>query len=56
MESGSEADVLDGSIERHCFRADYPMPPYGIALNAATLPNLTLRRGIMQGAGHEGGD
>ncbi len=48
MESGSEADVLDGSIERHCFRADYPMPPYGIALNAATLPNLTLRRGIMQ--------
>lgn len=30
------------------YDAEYPMPPYGIALNARTLPNLNLRRGLLQ--------
>ncbi len=37
-----------GGIVAHRFRADYPMPPYGIALNAARLADPVLRRGIMQ--------
>ncbi len=44
---GAEA-VEQGRIIRHEFRADYPMPPYGIALNAARLPDEALRRGIVQ--------
>lgn len=40
-------DVHQGRIERHTFKADYPMPPYGIALNALRLPDLELRRGIL---------
>lgn len=34
------------SIQRHIFHADYPLPPYGIALNAKTIPHQ-LRRGLM---------
>lgn len=30
------------------YDAEYPMPPYGIALNARTLPDLNLRRGLLQ--------
>ncbi len=30
------------------YDAEYPMPPYGIALNAHTLPDLNLRRGLLQ--------
>lgn len=29
------------------FRADYPVPPYGIALNAEALPSVELRRGLL---------
>lgn len=29
------------------FRAEYPMPPYGIALNAEALPSAELRRGLL---------
>ncbi len=42
------AAVEQGHIIPHEFKADYPMPPYGIALNASRLPNIDLRRGIMQ--------
>lgn len=31
----------------HVFHSDYPMPPYGIVLNARTLPCPHLRRGLM---------
>lgn len=34
-------------LQRHVFHAEYPMPPYGIALNARTLPCPHLRRGLM---------
>ncbi len=37
-----------GQIEKRVFKSDYPMPPYGIYLNCATLPELKLRQGIMQ--------
>ena len=30
------------------YDAEYPMPPYGIALNSRTLPDLNLRRGLLQ--------
>ena len=30
------------------YDAEYPMPPYGIAINARTLPELNLRRGLLQ--------
>lgn len=39
--------VWKGQIEKRIFKADYPMPPYGIYLNCATLPELKLRQGIM---------
>ncbi len=42
------AAVGQGHIIPHQFAADYPMPPYGIALNAARIPDIHLRRGIMQ--------
>ncbi len=29
------------------YDAEYPLPPYGIALNAATLPHRELRRGLL---------
>lgn len=35
-------------VQKHRFDADYPMPPYGIALNACTLSDPVLRRGVMQ--------
>ncbi len=38
----------DGRIALHCLRLQCPMPPYGIALNAQALPEVELRRGIMQ--------
>lgn len=40
-------DVAAGRIERHTFRANYPMPPYGIALNAKRLADPELRRGLL---------
>ncbi len=40
--------VWKGQIEKRIFKADYPMPPYGIYLNCATLPELGLRLGIMK--------
>ncbi len=42
------AAVEQGYIIPHRFSADYPMPPYGIALNAAALPDIHLRQGVMQ--------
>ncbi len=42
------AAVEQGRIHACRFTADYPMPPYGIALNAARIPDLNLRRGVMQ--------
>ncbi len=44
---GAEA-VEQGQLIPHRFAADYPMPPYGIALNAAALPDIHLRQGVMQ--------
>ncbi len=38
----------DGRILLHSLRIEQPMPPYGIALNAATLPDINLRRGLLQ--------
>lgn len=36
--------------ERRCcfsrFRLHHPLPPYGIAINARTIPNTTIRRGL----------
>ncbi len=43
-----EKAVEQGRIQRHNFCADYPMPSYGIALNAERLADLALRRGVMQ--------
>lgn len=40
-------DVREGRIERHTFLADYPLPPYGIYLNSAQIPDINIRRGIM---------
>ncbi len=40
--------VEQGLIIPRQFRADYPMPPYGVAVNAARVDDLNLRRGIMQ--------
>ncbi len=36
------------SLPTLVYDAEYPMPPYGIALNARTLPNRDLRRGLLQ--------
>ncbi len=44
---GSDA-VEQGHIELHNFAADYPMPPYGVAVNTARVGELALRRGLMQ--------
>lgn len=41
------ADQMDNRIIRHRFELSYPMPPYGLALNAQTLHELELRKGIM---------
>ena len=37
----------DTRIVQRRFTLHYPMPPYGIALNAQTLPDINLRRGLM---------
>lgn len=39
--------AADARIERHVFEAEYPVPPYGIALNTQTLPQAELRRGLL---------
>ncbi len=41
------AAVEQGRLLRHEFAAEQPMPPYGIALNAARLPDIQLRRGVL---------
>ncbi|MBR1982625.1 MAG: hypothetical protein IKA23_07735 [Akkermansia sp.] len=35
------------SLQHLEYDAEYPLPPYGIALNASTLPDLELRRGLL---------
>ncbi len=42
------AAVEQGRIIPHTFEADYPMPPYGVAVNTQRVNNLELRRGLMQ--------
>lgn len=42
-----ESERADG-IYQFKAEANTPLPPYGIAFNASTLPNLQLRRGLMQ--------
>lgn len=37
-----------GGLIRRVYDAEYPLPPYGIALNARTLPDAELRRGLLQ--------
>lgn len=37
----------DANIAQHRIDLMYPMPPYGIALNAAALPDIQLRQGVM---------
>ncbi len=44
----AEPAVEQGKLIPHVFRAEYPMPAYGVALNAARLPDLRLRCGVMQ--------
>lgn len=34
-------------LHRTVYDAEYPLPPYGIALNTRTLPRLELRRGLL---------
>lgn len=34
-------------LRRTVYDAEYPMPPYGIALNTRTLPDIELRRGLL---------
>lgn len=34
-------------LHRTVYDAEYPLPPYGIALNTRTLPQLELRRGLL---------
>lgn len=43
LENGHASD-----IEQHRFKAELPLPPYGIALNATNLPNTELRKGLLQ--------
>lgn len=35
-------------LRRTSYDAEYPLPPYGIALNTRTLPDAELRRGLLQ--------
>lgn len=37
----------DERIVQQRFEVLHPMPPYGIALNAETLPNINLRQGLL---------
>lgn len=41
-------EVADGRICLLRFCPESPLPPYGIALNAAALPAVELRRGLVQ--------
>ena len=41
------AEPAEGLI-RCVYDAEYPLPPYGIALNTRTLPDMELRRGLLQ--------
>lgn len=41
------AEPAEGLI-RCVYDAEYPLPPYGIALNTRTLPDAELRRGLLQ--------
>lgn len=34
-------------LQRTIYDAEYPMPPYGIALNTRTLPDIDVRRGLL---------
>lgn len=34
-------------LQTSVFKAEYPMPPYGVALNAEALPSVELRRGLL---------
>lgn len=34
-------------VRCHRFELTYPMPPYGIALNARTIPDVNIRRGLL---------
>lgn len=34
-------------MQRTVYDAEYPLPPYGIALNTRTLPQVELRRGLL---------
>ena len=43
-----EPRVEDGSVICRSYRVEYPLPPYGIALNAKALPDVRLRRGLLQ--------
>lgn len=40
------AEPAEGFV-RCVYDAEYPLPPYGIALNARTLPDVELRRGLL---------
>lgn len=42
------APMRDGRILCHDFRMQYPLPPYGLALNAERFPDPELRRGLFQ--------
>ncbi len=39
--------VREGRVEKHRFLSHYPLPPYGIYLNARTLPDINLRQGLL---------
>lgn len=43
-----DPSVERGEIVPRTFTLEYPFPPYGIALNVRTLPDIELRRGLMQ--------
>lgn len=45
---GDTPPAEDNRILRRTYRIEYPLPPYGIALNARTLPDVHLRRGLLQ--------
>lgn len=38
----------DSDLPTLVYDAEYPMPPYGIALNTRKLPDLNLRKGLLQ--------
>ncbi len=41
------AETAPPPLQRYIFRAEYPLPPYGIAFNTRTLSCPHLRRGLM---------